>query len=302
MNNRWWIYQKERFPILAHGPLVVIFCLSVMLFSSLQQAEAELLDPIRIVAAVISTLLLFFQLRVADEFKDFEIDAKYRPHRPVPSGLVSLRELARLAFAGAAIQFVIAMYIDVGLIPVLLGVWVYLGLMTKEFFVPDWLKRHPIVYLLSHMLIMPMIAFYASTFDWLCECREIPDGLGWLLATSFFCGIVLEVGRKIRTPGNERTGVETYSALWGTRIAVIVWTAAVVATAIAYTGAARYISVPGIYINMAGAVLLLASMTAAMFPRKDNLRSSKDRLLEPSSGLVAMLIYLGLGPIQAVLG
>ena len=34
------------------------------------------------------------QLRLADEFKDFEEDSRYRPYRPVPRGLVSLRDLA----------------------------------------------------------------------------------------------------------------------------------------------------------------------------------------------------------------
>ncbi len=77
MTNRWWIYQKERFPIIAHGPLIVIFCLAVMLFSALQQEQFVLPDIIRISGAVISTLILFFQLRVADEVKDFEIDLMY---------------------------------------------------------------------------------------------------------------------------------------------------------------------------------------------------------------------------------
>jgi 4-hydroxybenzoate polyprenyltransferase len=108
---------------------VIIFCLAVMLFSSLQQGD-ELPEFTRIAGAVISTLILFFQLRVADEFKDFSIDSKYRPHRAVPRGLVSLEELARLAFAGAAVQFLVAVYIDIGLVPVLFAVWVYIGLTS----------------------------------------------------------------------------------------------------------------------------------------------------------------------------
>ncbi len=212
MTNRWWTYQKERFPIFAHGPLVIVFCLAVMLFSALQQGH-ELPDIARIAGAVISTLILFFQLRVADEFKDFDLDSRYRPHRAVPRGLVSLNELAKLAFAGAAIQFLIAATIDFGLIPILIGVWAYIGLMTREFFVPEWLLRNPTAYLLSHMLVMPLIAFYVSTFDWLCDCRDMPQGLGWLLLLSFCCGLVLELGRKIKVPASERTGVETYSGL-----------------------------------------------------------------------------------------
>ncbi len=119
---------------MAHGPLVIVFCLAVLLFSALQGDTPTNPSIAQVAGAVISTLIMFFQLRVADEFKDFEIDSRYRPHRPVPRGLISLPELARLACIGAAIQFAIAISIDVGLIPLLIGLWLYAGLMTKEFF------------------------------------------------------------------------------------------------------------------------------------------------------------------------
>lgn len=301
MTNRWWIYQKERFPLFAHGPLVIIFCLAVMLFSSLQQGGA-LPDFTRIAGAVISTLILFFQLRVADEFKDFSIDSKYRPHRAVPRGLVSLGELAKLAFAGAAVQFLIAMYIDIGLVPVLFVVWAYIGLMTKEFFVPQWLLAHPSVYLVSHMLIMPLIAFYVSTFDWLCDCRDVPPGLIWILALSFCSGLVLELGRKIKVPADERTGVETYSGLWGSRIAVMLWIAAIAASVLAYINAASYLGQSMLFVGFAGCVLLLGLLTAVIFPG-DSTRSQRgtEKLVEPCSGLIALMLYFGLGPLQALL-
>ena len=304
MSNRWWIYQKERFPLFAHGALILVFCLSVMLFSSLQQEQFEMPSLLRLGGAMISTVILFFQLRVADEFKDFEIDCQFRPQRPVPRGLVSLRELGTIAYLGAACQFAVALYVDVGLIPILVAVWLYLALMTREFFVPEWLRRTPMVYLFSHMLIMPMVAFYVSAFDWLCDCRAMPQGLFWLLALSFCCGLVLELGRKIRIPEHERTGVETYSALWGTRISVSLWVVAVVAAVAAYANAAHYISAADVHLPLAVAVLFLAFITAISFPQddKDDFRELAEKLLEPSSGLVALILYAGLGPLQALLG
>lgn len=304
MTNRWWTYQKERFPIMAHGPLVIVFCLAVMLFSSLQQGE-EWPEMTRIIGAVISTLILFFQLRVADEFKDFEIDSRYRPHRAVPRGLVSLPELARLAFAGAGIQFLIAAYIDIGLVPILIGVWAYMGLMAREFFVPAWLLRNPVVYLLSHMLVMPLIAFYVSTFDWLCDCRDVPQGLAWLLLLSFCCGLVLELGRKIKLPAAERTGVETYSGLWGSRLAVILWSACIALSVFAYAMAATHMS-PGVLFLIPAAIAMTVGLGTAMwFPRSGPASGRADgdkNLIEPTSGLVALLLYFGLGPLQALIG
>nr|CAM58113.1 putative manganese transport system permease protein [uncultured marine microorganism] len=303
MTNRWWIYQKERFPIIAHGPLIVVFCLAVMLFSALQQEQFVLPDIVRISGAVISTLILFFQLRVADEFKDFEIDLKYRPQRPVPRGLVQLQELATLAYLGAVIQFLIALFVDIGLLPILAAVWAYMALMTKEFFAPVWLRKHPAIYLFSHMLIMPLIAFYVSAFDWLCVCRAMPQGISWILSVAFFCGLVLELGRKIRIPRLEQEGVETYSALWGTGNSVAIWLVSIVAAVAAYANAAALITSSNLHIGLGAAALAIGILTLSLFPKQYD-RGYPEfaaKIIEPSSGLVAMLLYLGLGPIQAIL-
>jgi len=52
-------------------------------------------------------LLMFLQLRIADEFKDAAEDARWRPCRPVPRGLVSLKELRGVFILAALIQLVL---------------------------------------------------------------------------------------------------------------------------------------------------------------------------------------------------
>jgi 4-hydroxybenzoate polyprenyltransferase len=210
--------------------------------------------------------------------------------------------LARLAYIGAAIQFAIAISIDVGLVPILFGVWLYAGLMTKEFFVPEWLQRHPAIYLVSHMLIMPLIAFYVSAFEWLCDCSSMPNGLGWLLALAFSCGLVLELGRKINIPEKERTGVESYSALWGAGVAITLWVLSVIAAVASYSMAASYLPLSADHLRLAETVLLLGLIAVILFPRKKRKIGKGKNIIEPSSGLVALLLYLGLGPLQLLLG
>ena len=295
MSSRWWIYQKSRFPIFVHGPLVLLFVASVMLFSSLQANVTP--DLLRLIAAFISVLLFFAQLRIADEHKDEEVDRKYRPYRPVPSGLVSLDELSRLAWLAAALQFLVALAIDVGLVPILLAVWFYIALMTREFFAADWLKRRPAVYLLSHMLVMPLIAFYVSAFDWLCESRDIPEGLAWVLALSFGCGIVLEVGRKIRAPGQERAGVETYSAAWGGTMAIRVWAIAVAIASATCWMAVRVLSDTAWMLPAMALLIMLAALVAAYY-RASGGCATAARLVEPVSGVIALGLYAALGPAQ----
>lgn len=301
MLNRWVVYLKERFPLVRTGVLVAVFCLAILSFTGLAEAGTDYLPAIgRVGAAFLSTLILFFQLRVADEFKDAEIDARYRPERPVPRGLVTLHELALAAGAGAIVQLAIALSLDVGLVPVLAAVWLYMGLMTVEFLVPAWLRSRPVVYLVSHMLVMPMIAFYVSAFGWLVDGSDRPDGLGWVLALSFFVGLVLEIGRKIRPPCDERKGVETYSALWGADRAVSVWVLSVLGASTAFLMALCQRApdalawLPG----LAPPLLCLALLTI----RRGRPTPALYRGVEPASALVAICLYAGLVPLQQVLG
>ena len=131
--KRWWIYQKERFPLAAHAPLIAAFSACAVSFSSLLR-DSALPSAATYLVAFLVCLLMFLQLRIADEFKDAEDDARWRPYRAVPRGLVKLSEL-RVVFIGAALsQLVLALWLDPRLLWVLAIAWLYLGLMSVEFF------------------------------------------------------------------------------------------------------------------------------------------------------------------------
>src|SRR5262245_40155502 len=102
--SRFWLYQAERFPILGHGLLIAAFSFSALSFSVLLRGQVTWPRLDTVLVAFASAFLFFFQLRLADEFKDFEEDARYRPYRPVPRGLVTLRELAGLGFLSLLVQ------------------------------------------------------------------------------------------------------------------------------------------------------------------------------------------------------
>ncbi|RYD27348.1 MAG: hypothetical protein EOP87_21300, partial [Verrucomicrobiaceae bacterium] len=204
--NRWWIYQKERFPLAAHGPLIAAFSACAVSFSSLLRGS-EVPDWRMFVTAFGVCLLMFLQLRIADEFKDAGEDARWRPYRPVPRGLVTLGELRMLFILAALVQTGLVLMLDVRLMIVLAIAWSYLALMSVEFFCRDWLKKRPVIYLLTHMGIMPLVDFFGTACEWLPRGSPAPAGLGWFLAASFFNGIVIETGRKLRQPAGEEEGV-----------------------------------------------------------------------------------------------
>src|SRR5579862_4811635 len=146
MANRWWTYQRERFPVFADAPVIAAFSFSAVSYSTLIRGAHNFLAWKPCVVAFGSSFLFFLQLRIADEFKDFEEDSRYRPYRAVPRGLVTLRELGVLGVCTGLAQLGLALWLDPPLVQLLALVWVYLTLMSKEFFAGEWLKARPIVY------------------------------------------------------------------------------------------------------------------------------------------------------------
>lgn len=290
---RWWIYQRERFPIFGHGPLILAFSFSAVSFSWLLRSESGWPAWRGAATAFGCCFIFFLQLRIADEFKDFEEDSRFRPYRPVPRGLVKLRELGWLFLLGAGVQLALALWLAPRMALLLLLPWLYLAGMSKEFGCREWLKARPVTYLWTHMLIMPLVDFYATGCDWLASGAPPPAGLGWFLAASFFNGVVIEMGRKLRSPADEEHGVETYTALWGRRVAVGAWLTMLALTLACATLAARRIGFAGVVAGTLAALLVAAVMAAVRFWRAPE--PGRGKLFEVISGLWTLALYLSLG-------
>jgi 4-hydroxybenzoate polyprenyltransferase len=299
MAHRFWVYQRERFPILAYAPLIATFSSSTICFSALLRGRGALPGAGVLLGAFLSSLLFFLQLRIADEFKDAEEDRRYRPYRPVPRGLVSLRELGALGALSLAVQLGLALWQSVALVPLLLLTWGYGALMSVEFFVPRWLKAHPTVYMLSHMLILSLIDLYVTAWDWAVAGAEPPRQLIWLLAISLCNGLVIEIGRKIRAPADEEHGVETYSVLWGPRRATLAWLAPLALTGLCSVAVARYLDSALLTAVLLGGCLAVALATGMAFVRAP--ASGLARRIEQVSSLWTFVVYLCLGLLPALM-
>lgn len=259
LGARLWAYQAERFPLVKHGVLIAAFGASAVCLSALLRGGAP--SVMAIVVAVLVLFGFFFQLRVADEHKDNEDDTKFRPERPVPRGLVTLAELRVVAIGVGVAQVALTVALDWRLLGPLLLVWTWMAVMTKEFFVPAWLKKRPVIYMVSHMAIMPLIDLYATACDWLPAGATLHENfgltLGAFLLLSLVNGSVIEIARKSWAPEMEREGVETYSRVWGAERAGIV----VMALLLVGLALSAFINVR----SDAGVVVLVGLMLVTMF-------------------------------------
>lgn len=293
--KRFWIYQRERFPLVGHGLLIASFSFSAISYSRICRGAEGFIHLGDYLAVALTCIALFFLVRVLDEFKDKDDDAKYRKHLPVPRGLISFNELKKMGIATVIIQLVINSIWEPSMLILYLLPFGYLMLMWQEFFIPEWLKKHPFWYVVSHMLIIPLIDVFASGFDWYLEGVSAPKGLLFFFAVSFMNGLVLEVGRKIRTKDQEE--FNTYSTKLGSKKATLLFLLMLVITYSLSLAAAHYANYGMMSVIILSLFLLLCSLPALFFLKEEKAKTAK--FIEYASALwtIAMYLTLGGGPM-----
>lgn len=247
--------------------------------------------------AFLSCLLFFLQLRIADEFKDLAEDSRWRPYRPVPRGLVTLRELGVVFVLASVVQLGLALWLQPRLVVLLLLTWLYLAGMSKEFFVAHWLRGKHLLYMVTHMAIMPLIDLYATSAEWMVSLGRPPKGLLWFLLASLFNGMVIEIGRKIRREKDEEEGVSTYSVVWGRPRAVAAWWLVLVLTFVCACLAAARIDFLSYLAPLLGVVLAVAAAAGIRFLRSTGDQRTSGTVFERLAAAWTLALYLGLGLI-----
>jgi 4-hydroxybenzoate polyprenyltransferase len=197
MSSRWSVYFKERFPLIPN--LLVALGITHSARILVENSTGVASSSLATLLAVTGGMLFLAQIRLMDEYKDFEKDKIAHPDRPLPRGL-----FAHAEFGSWILRFNVAMVVLSGLLGWLVnpvsGVLfaigtLYLYLMFREFYVGDWLSKRPMLYAITHQLIIfPMGAFVYSCYQpqilndhrvfWFC-----------LMLIGAFFGF--EVGRKL---------------------------------------------------------------------------------------------------------
>jgi 4-hydroxybenzoate polyprenyltransferase len=120
----------------------------------------------------------------------------------------------------------------------------------------------------------------------------------FFFGVSYFNGIVLEIGRKLRAPEAEEEGVETYTRLWGLKTAAFLWLLALTTNFALALAAVSYAGSPGV-IPILALFFALAIVPWALFLRRPGPGLSK--WIEGTSLLWALAMYLSIGGIPQLL-
>lgn len=214
--KKWYTYQKERFPVGVYG--LYIFCIVFAVFcycnymNKVEDIKYWLLIPM-----FVFSFLQFLMVRIVDEFKDFEEDSKYRPYRPVPRGLVTLKELKVLFVICFLIQITIALALNVKNIVLLIGFWIFFFLFCKDFFIKKYLDKHILMTVAIDELLVAFLALYISSF-----IHPVNSMMWIILLVVYLVSWVVEIARKVRCKKDEEKGVKTYTSVLGIGKAVFV--------------------------------------------------------------------------------
>jgi 4-hydroxybenzoate polyprenyltransferase len=298
MRNKYLTYLNERFPLQSHIPIIAIFSFSAICYALSADGATQFVSAAHYLAAFLLTATTFFLLRISDEFKDHEDDMLYRKYLPVPRGLITLRELKHIAWGVLLFQAILLFFFPQFLITYLVSIG-YMTLMYHEFFVAEWLKKHQIAYVLSHMAIIPLVDLVASAAYWATDGGYPPKALVWFFLVSFFNGMVLEFGRKIKSPEMEEEGVVSYTKLYGLKGGVFLWLAVLTVTLISAFVAAKQINSPSwvyiCFLSLYGVALVVA----LAFLQKPGKKRSK--AIEIVSGVWTLGMYLNIGALPFIL-
>jgi len=167
------------------------------------------------------TLFAFLlNLRIADDFKDYETDLDLFPARPLPSGRTRKSDLiATLVVVDTA---VVAMNLVFVRNYLFFGILVAYGILMSVWFFQRYRIQHNLVLaLVTHNPVQLIMNLYVISYA--CQAYAIPL-VSWnnllILVTLYFPGLIWEIARKLRAPEDE-TAYVTYSRLFGLRKPVV---------------------------------------------------------------------------------
>lgn len=215
MVKRWRIYCREMYPLwqsltaafLLEGALYLLTILTHGI--PLELSSQELVGGLTVFCA-----LLF--LRIADDFKDEELDKRLFASRPYPSGRVGKKDLQILLALDLAVM-VAANLIFINPVSLMwfLALMVYMILMCLWFFQKTRIQKNLLLALITHNPCMLLMNYYILSIT--CQRYGLKMGT-W----DFFCinlmlyfpALEYEISRKIKKPSDENEYV-TYSRVLG---------------------------------------------------------------------------------------
>jgi 4-hydroxybenzoate polyprenyltransferase len=214
MLKRLHIYFKEMYPIIPRLLLGAMVFLEIYFIVLLNSGVTDFQLGIQEVVCGFTVFSFLCWLRIADDFKDYELDCRLFAHRPLPSGRVKKKDLAIFVTILIAVTLLLNL-IFMNNFLFCLFLYTYGSLMAIWFFQKHKIQQSLPLALVTHNPVQMIMNIYIISFT-VIKYDIAPFSLTNVLAafTLYFPALIWEITRKIRAPQDE-TEYVTYSKLFG---------------------------------------------------------------------------------------
>lgn len=214
MLKRLNIYFKEMYPIIPRLLLGYLVFAEIYFIVLLNHGITNFEFGIQELVCGFTIFSFLCWLRIADDFKDYELDCRLFKERPLPSGRVTKKDLK--IFVSILISITILLnflFMNNFLFCVIL--YTYGSLMAVWFFQKHKIAKSLPLALVTHNPVQLIMNIYIISFVIIKYNLEIVNIYNILaIFTLYFPALIWEVSRKIKAPKDE-TEYVTYSKLFG---------------------------------------------------------------------------------------
>lgn len=219
MLKRIGIYLKEMYPVIPRLILGVIIFSEIYFIILLNNGITNFNVGISELVGSFTVFSFLLSLRIADDFKDYELDCKLFKERPLPSGRVKKKDLV-IFITLLIIVTVVLNILFMNNFIYFCVLYVYGILMSVWFFQKSKIQKSLPLALITHNPVQIILNIYIISFT--CTKYSI-NMVSWVNAlvamTLYFPALIWEISRKIRAPKDE-TEYVTYSKIFGYKKAV----------------------------------------------------------------------------------
>ena len=212
--KRWWIFSKERFPLLRHI-LLIIFYVSANALIAFNSSSLNAVITYKGVMCAIAVLFIFFHLRIFDEIKDYKNDLVVHKDRPLARGLITVREAKQVAACLIVLELCLAILINRAAFIAAMCTVLYSLIMYKEFFIGKWLRPRMATYALTHTLVSCWMSLFVYSAVTGLGFWTITKWYGMFVLVNWMIFNIFEFGRKTFGKDEEKDLVESYSKRLG---------------------------------------------------------------------------------------
>ena len=208
------IYFKEMYPIIPRLFLGFLVFSEIYFIVLLNHGRNEFTYGISEIIGSFTVFSFLCWLRIADDFKDYELDCRLFAYRPLPSGRVTKTDLKVFVTILIAFTLIInAIFMNNFIFCLIL--YTYGSLMAVWFFQKHKIQKSLPMALVTHNPVQMILNTYIISFVIIKYHLTVFNLYNFLAVfTLYFPALIWEVSRKIRAPKDE-TEYVTYSKLFG---------------------------------------------------------------------------------------